>query len=155
MAYFTITWFIIFWIVLPSVIIARRNGADESACVDMYPRHEGGPKAQTTDAPFTIRLSKTYLTADEQLKITLEAQSGGSVSAFKGFLIQVRSVGGVGASLGTFERNADGTTKVINCKFGSASFARSAITHSINKAKTTVTVAWNPPRKYTAEQYQV
>ncbi len=153
MAWFTITGLLFFWILFSSVTLAHRNGADIKSCADMQPMHPGNPQPQTTPAPFTVTLDKTKLTSDEQLSITLSVMP--DVDSFKGFLIQVRQVGGAIPALGMFANSYDGTTKVLDCEFGSAHLTQSAITHGINRPKKNITVHWTPARHTQPWDYQV
>ncbi|XP_046912442.1 putative defense protein 3 [Dermatophagoides farinae] len=101
-------------------------------CSATAPKHEDH-KAQTTPSPYQITASKT---GKSTASVTI---SGGD---FKGFMLYAAKPGS-NDMIGTFTKTDK--SKEITC--GSAS----AITHKNDKAKSSITLTWNAPDKFTGD----
>lgn len=134
------------------------TGAPTSVCDAMIPGHGHSP--QTGASPYTLTLSRTAVSGFQPVDITLSG--GGDNNNILGFLIQVRKSGGDGRVAGEFkvpvqededdddDNASTAVSKGIDC-FG---VARSAMTHTSNDAKKSVTVQWIAPNDADGE-YQV
>lgn len=122
------------------------GGADPSVCDSMKPGH--GADSQTSPSPYTVTMSKNAVQGYENVEITISSKNGNDI--FKGFLVQVRKVGGDNKAVGEFKDLEDDHTRTLDC-FGRK---KSAMTHKSSDEKKSVTVHWEAPNDADAE-YQV
>ncbi|XP_068098735.1 putative ferric-chelate reductase 1 [Hyperolius riggenbachi] len=113
------------------LINAYGNGRVESACSTMLPQH--GANAQTSTAPYTLVLSKTTYSANEQITVTLKGSS-----QFEGVFMQARS-GSSATPLGTFTVTGS-DLQTLTC-----TSAASAVSHTSSNLKSSVTTTWVAP----------
>ncbi|XP_064188247.1 putative ferric-chelate reductase 1 [Anguilla rostrata] len=109
------------------------NGMVPESCTDMVPRHPGN--AQTTSSPYTVTSNMTSYKAGDAIKVTLQASS----TAFIGFMLQAREVGG-SVPVGSFTITNTGTQR-LNCN----GVSNSAVTHTSAASKTNVQALWTAP----------
>ncbi|KAM8930626.1 putative defense protein 3 [Pelodytes ibericus] len=112
------------------------NGDVKVACVTMEPRH--GVSAQTNAAPYNISVSKTNITGEETVIVTLSANPG--APGFKGFLIQARTGNNTDA-IGFFKTNTP-EAQTLDC-----ATSASAVSHTSNSMKNSVQVMWVAPNQ--------
>ncbi|KAK3608988.1 hypothetical protein CHS0354_020540 [Potamilus streckersoni] len=110
-------------------------GAPASSCSSMIPNH--GVSASNTPAPYTITTSKNTYMPNEEITVTLQANSG---VYFKGFLIQPRRNSSIS------EPNTFGTlTGDSLTQSPCTATSQAALSHINNSLKTTINVTWKAP----------
>ncbi|XP_018428075.1 PREDICTED: putative ferric-chelate reductase 1 [Nanorana parkeri] len=112
-------------------INAYPDGQVQESCSSMVPNH--GASAQTSNAPYSLTVSKTTYSAGEQISVTLSGNS-----KFEGFLIQARS-GSLETPLGSFQL-IDSSAQTLTC-----STAASAVSQTSKASKSNVQVKWLAP----------
>ncbi|KAM5148172.1 putative ferric-chelate reductase 1 [Mantella aurantiaca] len=114
------------------------SGQISASCDTMLPVHgKNGP--QLTLAPYVITTSSTKFMPGDTITVTLNTNT--TSSGFKGFLLEARSVGGNGIT-GTFSTK-DANAQTLTCSAG----ANTAVSHTNNNLKSTVTAVWTAPQE--------
>ncbi|XP_049515354.1 defense protein l(2)34Fc-like [Dermacentor silvarum] len=108
------------------------SGAPTAACGDMTPQH--GPNAKASSDPGNLKLTATGHD-NRSAKVTLEG-------TFKGFLI--KAVDSDGTVVGKFTPDMPDMAKGLACD----GHSDSAITHTSNAEKGSVSVTWTPLDSY-------
>ena len=116
------------------------SGSPRSQCGSMTPGHGQQPQ-DNSDAPFTVKLSASQIAKGSQVIVELKSNSG---ETFKGFIIEARSVER-DSIIGTFETVSSGDSRYLSCD----STPQTAVTHTNNSPKKSVTVRWSPPADFT------
>ena len=116
---------------LVGLVSAAPNGAPEIACEDMRPQHGIGPQ------PGDTVIASIALNSNGDGTFTVELTQNSGAPQFKGFLIQVREEGSTEA-LGTFS-GFGSDAQGLAC-----SGDNSAITHTNNDLKSSVSATWTP-----------
>lgn len=132
-------------IISNSAVSPHSSGAPTSVCSSMVPDHRG-TAPQTGLNPYTVKLHKSTSKQDI-IKITLASHSVNDM--FRGFLIQVRAPGG-NKTFGEFKHDSE-ELQTLDC----FRMRKSAITHSSNGLKMSVSVQWTPPTSDSDKEYQV
>lgn len=105
------------------------TGPPSSKCDDMFPGHN--VPTQSTIPPYTLNISKTTYSPNEQLRVTL------SGSSFKGFMIQARPSVDDFTTFGTFAATEHASNP---CSVGKV-----AVAHTDDDIKTSLTFDWTAP----------
>lgn len=111
---------------------ALPNGAPESACRSMTPKHggdQGTVLAQGSEPPYKISASPNSL----GMLVTIETPEG----PFEGFMLQARSP--QGDIVGTFDPIAN-FARTMNCNGN----AGNSLTHTSANVKNDLKVQWHP-----------
>ncbi|XP_029474104.1 putative ferric-chelate reductase 1 [Rhinatrema bivittatum] len=111
------------------------NGKIMDACDSMLPKH-GNSAPQPTQAPYSIALSVSSYNAGDNVKVTLQANSG---YTFKGFLLQTRTLRDDKVA-GTF-KIIDANSQGLPC----SGTKDSSVSHIADGAKTLVNAIWVAP----------
>ncbi|KAE8610811.1 hypothetical protein XENTR_v10012250 [Xenopus tropicalis] len=101
----------------------------------MLPVH-GNSVSQIAPSPYFITVSKNTFSAGDIITVTLQSSSG---SSFKGFLLEAQTVGGQ-RTIGAFTIT-DVNTQALSCSAG----AGSAVSHTSNAIKFSITTSWTAP----------
>ncbi|XP_071496612.1 uncharacterized protein [Diadema antillarum] len=136
---FLLTWSVL---LLTEQSWAYSSGAPISACSSLTPGHPYTP--QTAASPFTINPKVQYYGPSAPIEVTLNATTGNS---FKGFIIQARAVGSI-TPIGIFGEDDTGEAQRLDCP---ADFRANTLTHSSNRAKTSITFSWTAPNDIDGE----
>ncbi|KAM4022441.1 putative ferric-chelate reductase 1 [Anomaloglossus baeobatrachus] len=111
-------------------------GLISESCDTMLPTH-GNNGPQSSVAPFTITVSNTTFAPGDIITVTIQSQSNANL--FKGFLLQVRLVGGNGI-FGTFS-TSDAKAQILNC----STQVYGAVSHRSGDQKSSITAFWTAP----------
>ncbi|XP_040216120.1 putative ferric-chelate reductase 1 [Rana temporaria] len=112
------------------------SGLISASCDTMLPIH-GKAIPQSSAAPYVITAStNTFMPGDN---ITVTIKSSGS-QGFKGFLLEVRLMGGNGIT-GTFS-TTNNNVRILSCNTG----ANKAASHTDSNLKQSVTAVWTAPQ---------
>lgn len=110
------------------------------SCAHMTPNHPGGDGPalpQTSDAPITIRLSKTEVMQGQTVTLTLEGQNGFLI---QGFIVQARTKAAVPEVVGRFVVTEG--MRLMNCaNLPEASVA----THPNRDVSSSIQLTWMAP----------
>ncbi|XP_030623462.1 putative ferric-chelate reductase 1 [Chanos chanos] len=110
------------------------SGAVGASCGSMTPVHRSY-SSQGTTAPYTVTADRDSFMNGDEITVTLRASS----SAFTGFMLQARAVGGT-TPVGSFSVNtADAQLLTCNGQSGSA------VSHTSSSQKTTIQIKWKAP----------
>lgn len=85
-------------------ICAYPTGAPVDACQHMIPMH-GPHTVQTTEAPYSLKVSQTEVTAGEPIEVTLSGIT--DADTFKGFIALARTGSNDETPVGQFTVGAD------------------------------------------------
>ncbi|XP_069088359.1 putative ferric-chelate reductase 1 isoform X2 [Pleurodeles waltl] len=110
------------------------NGEVSISCGSMLPNH-GENAPQTDAAPYRILVSKSTFIPEEQITVTLRANTG----PFLGFLVEARAVGG-DFTVGKFAVT-DSNAQLLDCN----GVASTAVSHTSRAPKSTVNITWTAP----------
>ncbi|XP_046854359.1 putative defense protein Hdd11 isoform X2 [Xenia sp. Carnegie-2017] len=125
---------IFLFLTLFHVARCHSDGAPDSQCVSMMPRHD--VPSQTVNSPYHVKVDKTFYN-DTKINVSIESLS----EYIKGFLLQARQVG-ENTAIGMFsESSLPENTKFVNC-----GNSKSAVTHSARLNVRTLTFDWEPPK---------
>ncbi|KAK3593609.1 hypothetical protein CHS0354_018708, partial [Potamilus streckersoni] len=114
-------------------VLCYPTGAPLETCSSMLPSHGASPS--NTQAPYTITTSKSTYRPNDQITVTLQANSG---QTFKGFLLQARKKNTINQSNTIGTLTGDSSTK--NPCTGLAS-----LTQSSGNSRSTLSVTWKAP----------
>ncbi|KAL5467494.1 hypothetical protein EMCRGX_G031729 [Ephydatia muelleri] len=119
---------------------AYSSGAPAAACARIYPEGHSGTSLSLSSSPFVLDISQLYnqlgnIYYTPGYSYTLNLGGGN----FRGFLIQARSSVS-GTPLGKFSVGGDGSQKFSQC-----SPPESAVTHTSNSVKNSVSLTWTAP----------
>ncbi|NP_001083026.2 putative ferric-chelate reductase 1 precursor [Danio rerio] len=116
------------------LVQSYKNGLVSEVCDSMMPNH--GANAQTSSPPFTVTADKTTFKEGDQIKVTLNSQTG---YYFEGFMLQARPVGS-SSTIGTFSVTGN-NVQVLSCN----GMPGRAVSHTSNAKTTSVQVTWTAP----------
>lgn len=120
------------------------NGAPESVCDTMLPKHGNNIPPLTTASPFRITPGTSVIGSGQQLQVEIESFPTNVV--YKGFMIQARNRYPPYQVLGRFEQTDEGAIKLINCG-GQDSTA----THTNTQTKKDLALEWVAPDNFVGE----
>ncbi|MFT7809084.1 putative ferric-chelate reductase 1 isoform X1 [Arapaima gigas] len=109
------------------------NGKVTGSCGNMIPSHPAS--SQTSSAPYTVSVNQSSFQGGDTITVTLQGQS----TAFRGFLLEAREVGG-GQPVGTFSVT-DSQAQLLAC----SGIINSAVSHTSPANKNSVKVLWKAP----------
>ncbi|XP_077101171.1 putative ferric-chelate reductase 1 [Siphateles boraxobius] len=110
------------------------NGLVSGSCGSLFPNH--GSIAQTSSSPFTVIADKTAFKKGDEIRVSLNTQSG---DYFKGFMLQANLVGS-NNPIGIFTVTGNGA-QVISC----SNVANRSVSHTTNSQKTSMQAKWTAP----------
>ncbi|XP_056379295.1 putative ferric-chelate reductase 1 [Hyla sarda] len=113
------------------------NGQISASCDSMLPVH-GNNGPQSSVSPYNITVSNKTFSPGDVITVTIQSISG--TASFKGFLLEARSVGGNWIT-GTFT-TTDPNAQILTC----STQANSAVSHTNNNLKTTISASWTAPQ---------
>ncbi|KAL3878437.1 hypothetical protein ACJMK2_030787 [Sinanodonta woodiana] len=115
------------------LVLCYPYGAPSETCSTMLPSH--GVSPSSTTPPYTITTSKSTYRPNDQITVTLQANSGQN---FKGFLLQARKKNSISQliTIGTLT----GDSSTWNPCTGQA-----ALTQTNNNIRSTLTMTWTAP----------
>ncbi|XP_072936368.1 putative defense protein Hdd11 [Epargyreus clarus] len=118
------------------------DGAPESACQDMIPRHPVSP--QKSPAPYIITTSTKVVKAGTPMEVVISGKS--SADTIRGLMLQARAGD---KPVGTFQISPNDPFKLLKC-----SAAGDTVTHKRHDPKDdkqSVTFTWTPPANLNEE----
>lgn len=129
-------------LITPSITLP--NGAPESVCETMLPKHGNNIPPLTTVSPFRITPGTSVIGSGQQLQVEIESFPTNVV--YKGYMIQARNRYPPYQVLGHFEQTDESAIKLINCG-GQDSTA----THTNTQTKKDLTLEWVAPADFVGE----
>ncbi|XP_036411278.1 putative ferric-chelate reductase 1 [Megalops cyprinoides] len=119
------------------------SGQVTASCGSMTPQHSGGT-TQTSASPYSVTASQSTYKAGDTITVTLQ---GGS-TAFAGFLLQAREVGG-SSPVGSFTVST-GQAQLLTC----SGLLNSAVSHTSDASKTQIQALWKAPSSGTLKDIE-